>query len=122
MHKLQKQKELTYLLLHARAQHTRLTIETLPVGTITIDRDGLIESIDEWTEKSLNFDNRFVTGKDCSMLLGGIDCQDRIEQRQFGYLGRQRLETLTGSIMANLVLAPGLSRHRLEISVIYTHE
>ncbi|MCA9804615.1 MAG: hypothetical protein KC777_21745 [Cyanobacteria bacterium HKST-UBA02] len=113
-----KPKELTSLLLEARTHHCRITMETLPVGTICLDHRGLIESLDEWTASLLE---QNICGEHISALVGeNSETLRRLEQERLGYIGRVRLRMGDGNVEAALVLTPAIAMHKRTIDLIYT--
>mgnify|MGYP006996005784 CR=1 FL=1 len=113
-----KPKELTSLLLEARAHHCRITMEILPVGTICLDRRGLIESSDEWTASLLE---QNICGEHISALVGAnSETLRHLEQDRLGYIGRVRLRIRDGIVEAAMVLAPAIEMHKRTLNLIYT--
>lgn len=114
---------LTELLLMASVHHLRVTTEPLPVGQITLNRDGYIQSIDRFTEAVLNLEGAEVKGKHLSHILA--DCsRELIEMLKddyfdkpipisFGLPGRH-------SVQAMLVLVNSLAPCAYALSIIYT--
>lgn len=114
-----KPKELTSLLLEARTHHCRITMETLPVGTICLDRRGTIESFDEWTASLVE---QSMCGEHISVLVGAnSETLRHLEQDRLGYIGRVRLLISDGDVEAAMVLAPAIEMHKRTVNLIYTN-
>ena len=118
-------KALTKLLLIARAQHLRLTLETLPAGLIEVTDAGLIESIDDWTKQILGVKCKDLLGTPVTSLLedndSGFDLLERMQKKRFGRVGQVLMKTASGvPALAELVLEPSMHLHKFVFSLIFT--
>lgn len=125
MHTNYDTREFTHLLLQASVQHLRLTLETLPVGNICIDRFGEIESVDEWTQDILDFDGDTLRGRNITDLFEDKTAKffQMIRHGTPGYAGRTSLKTHMGEpLWAEIVIAPTLQPNKYAFSLVYTTE
>ena len=114
----------TELLLAASTQHLRLTLEELPVGTIAVTDQGVIENIDGWVERRLEFDEKSLPG--CSIASIFEDSASHVlelmRNRIYGFAGQLAMRTRSGSIrVASIALMPGSYPRQFIFSVICTN-
>jgi len=114
---------MTKLLLSARVQHTRLTLEELPVGSITLNEHGVIETVDKWTEKQLEFKCTRLVGSSITTLFGdgAFDFVEALQSAAFGSVWQKHVRTKYGALLdATMVLTQSLEPGKFIFSVIYT--
>lgn len=116
---------LTRLLLESSAQHLRLTLEPLPVGTILVSRNGVVKSVDDWTRKRLGIESNLLLRYSITTLFKGqaFDFLDALREKRFGCIGEVELKA-NGEHCVNavLVLTPGDERHKYVFNLIWTDE
>ena len=121
----QSERELTELLLEARIHHTRITIEELPVGRIVIGADGVIESIDAWTEQLLDFSPQELRGRSVARVFPDLAIQlfELMGARKYGSAGRTNLRTRRGKPLAvEIALIPAIEPFKFVCEIIFTTE
>jgi len=120
-----EEKARTNLLFAASIHHLRLTLEEIPIGTIAVTDQGIIESIDEWTEHQLEFDASSVRGSSIDMIFANNTQHilQLMRERIYGLVGEFALCTQAGKYLppAKLAMMPGLDSHRFVFSLIYTN-
>jgi PAS domain S-box-containing protein len=114
-------RSMTQLLLESRTHHMRATLEELPVGTISVNKNGIIEAIDSWIEKLLGFDARELILRSITTLFedSAFEFLEMMRKNCQTYLGEIKLRTKAGEpLSAHLALVHGLEPHRITFSVI----
>jgi nitrogen fixation/metabolism regulation signal transduction histidine kinase len=109
-------------LLNARVQFTRLTLEELPVGSITLDEHGVVQSIDALSEGLFDGGDPPILGSKVTMILSE-DADAFLEKlcdASVGTFWQARLRTTAGAqIDVTMALAQSTARHRYVLSIFY---
>src|ERR1700722_2971833 len=92
------QATMTRLLLTASVQHMRLTMEEFPIGSISVTKHGVIDSVDCWTESQLQFSAATLRGASVTTLFGdqAFDFLEGLRKQEIGFVWRASVRTRYG--------------------------
>ena len=92
-------------------QQLRLTLEELPIGSICLSSDGLIQSVDSSTEARLKYQPGKLALKHITLLFQhpAFDLLEAMRTQSFGYSTATELRTSDGNtVPAQIVLADSI--------------
>jgi len=115
----------TVLLFDANIRQFRQTIEELPVGCITVKRNGIIKAIDAWTEQLLGYTAGELQEESISTIFGDYTevLLEALKRAKVGYIGGCMIATRSGlKLKAQVVMAEGMEAHLFRFQIIYTIE
>jgi hypothetical protein len=110
------------LLLNARVQFTRVTLEELPVGSITLDEQGVIQSIDALSEGLFDSGDPPILGSKVTTIMSedAGAFLDKLCDASVGTFWQTRLRTTGGAqIDVTMTLARSIVASTYVLSIFY---
>ncbi|MBX3137862.1 hypothetical protein KF707_16675 [Candidatus Obscuribacterales bacterium] len=107
----------------ANFQLLELRMETLPVGLISINEDGLIIAADGWSERLLGYERGSLRSKHIGTVFSdnGRTFIDIVNTKGPGYFGKKRVTTCTGKeLYVKVAMATGLETRLPALQIIFT--
>jgi PAS domain S-box-containing protein len=98
-------------------------MEVLPVGSISVDMNGLIRTADPWSEKLLGYERGSLKGTHVSTVFSdnGGTFLSIIQTQYPGYIGVRRIKTIDGRVLfVQVALVPGLEKQVTTLEVVFS--
>lgn len=118
-------RERARMLARAHLERLRLTVERIPVGSISVTEEGVIDSVDKETERRATNNSERMHGHRIDRYLNSNATwfEIRANNRKFGYVGKASLRTFSGGeYSCELAIAQGIKLERLDLAFLYTQE
>jgi PAS domain-containing protein len=119
-------RNITEILCASNVQKLHLFMEQLPIGLIIVDQNASIVSVDEFSERVLNFEDRSVKGRSITEIFGDaakswLSRMSSIEET--AYLGCLHLITSAGlNLRMEIAMAPSIVPHQKALHVVFAVE
>lgn len=97
-------------------------METLAVGSISINQDGIILNVDRWTEQLLGYERGKLRGKHIGTVFSdnGETFIAIVRTKGPGYIGKKRIKLRSGVEQpVKVAMTPGIETHISTLQIVF---